>query len=164
MDGRKYGLSCRRGFLLLESLVVVFLFSLGAVCGMPLLWNWQEERKVDLAAQTLASSIRQVELMAKNDSDRTAPGIDTYYFYCNPEAGGGGAYYTRKGTRQLRPKGRLSDDVVVSGNLKLTFTKEGFAGQSENYSLYLYTPDRKYYRQVVVAMYTGRVRVTGGNL
>lgn len=161
MAGRKYGFSSRRGFLLLEALVVMVLFSLGAVCGMPLLWDWQEERKVDLAAETLASAIRQVEMMAKNDSDRLGPGLSAYYFYCIPDAEGRAVYYTRRGPRQVRPRGNLGDGVVLSGNLALTFEKQGFAGQGKSYSVYLYTPDRKYQRRITVAMYTGRVRVTG---
>lgn len=162
MAGRKYGLSCRRGFLLLETLVVTALFSLGLGFGMPLLWDWQKEREVDLAARTLASAIRQVEIMAKNDSDRPGAGGEYYYFYCYPDASGQACYYTRKGIREMRPKGRLGSGVLLSGNLDLTFEKKGFAGKGKNFSVYLYSPDKKYQRQVVVAWYTGRVRVTGG--
>ncbi len=43
--------------------------------------------------------------------------------------------------------------------LNLTLRKDGYAGESSKYSMYLRTKDGKYARQIVVAAYTGRVRI-----
>ena len=161
MGGRKYGglLPVRRGFLLAEALAVLLIFSLAAAMAVPSLWAWQEERELDMAAETLASAIREVIVMAKNDTDRLGNVGEEYYFHCIPE-NGGAAYRTEKGARILRPKGTLPKNIHVSGDLNLTFTKRVFAGGGKDYSLYLMTKDRKFQRRVTVAMYTKRVRVT----
>lgn len=84
MDGRKYGafLSRRPGFLLVEALVVLLLFSLAAGLAFPQIWSWQEERELDMAAQTLASAIREVEALSRNDTGRYGNTADEYHFMC----------------------------------------------------------------------------------
>lgn len=65
MDGRKYGVSRRPGFLLAEALAVLFLVSLTAAIAFPALWDYEEKRELDLAAETLASAIREVQVLSK---------------------------------------------------------------------------------------------------
>lgn len=160
MDGRKYGafLSRRPGFLLAETLVVLLLFSLAAGLAFPWLWDWQEERKLDMAAQTLASAIREAEALSRNDTGRFGNTANEYHFLCLPDAEGGAVYYTRRGVNRMEPEGRLPSSVRLSGKLDLTFRKD-YAGKGNTYSMYLMTRDGKYRRQITVAMYTGRVRV-----
>ena len=58
-----------------------------------------------------------------------------------------------------RPKGSFPENIRGTGNLNLTLRKDGYAGESSKYSMYLRTKDGKYARQIVVAAYTGRVRI-----
>ena len=158
--GWKYGFPCRRGFLLVEALLVALILTLGAAFTMPSLRNWQEERELDMAAQTLAASIRQAAVLAKNDAETSVRVSRNYHFNASTDANGRVVYYTSRGARRMKPSGTLPSRIILSGSLALVFDKQGFAGRGQNYSVYLYTKDRKYKRQVTVAMYTGRVRVT----
>lgn len=145
-------LSSRPGFLLAEALVVILILSLGAAMATPSLFRWQEERELDIAAETLAAAIREAEIIAKNDGDRDC------FFYCLPDSDGTVYYFTRRGTSRMKPSGRLSPSIQLSGKLELSF-KKTYAGKGETYSAFLITKNYKFRRQVTVAMYTGRVRV-----
>lgn len=159
MDGRKYGvLSCRPGFLLAEALVILFLVSLAGTLTFPSIRSWQEEKELDLAAETLAAAIRQVQVLSRNDTGRYGNTANEYHFYCLPDARGEVIYYTRRGVSRMEPEGKLPASIRLSGKLDLTFHKT-YAGDGKTYSAVLTTRDGKYKRQVTVAMYTGRVRV-----
>lgn len=164
MDGRRHGgySPFRRGFLLAEALALLLLFSLASAMAAPALWEWQEEQELEMAAETLASAVREVEIMAKNDTTTLGNAGEQYLFHCIPQADGTVAYRTEKGARLIRPRGTLPAGITCSGNLDLVFMKGRFAGAGKHYSIYLMTRDRKFMRQVVVSMYTGRVRVTKG--
>ena len=79
-------------------------------------------------------------------------------FFCAQD-GDHVSYFTRKGTTTIRPKGSFPENIRGTGNLNLTLRKDGYAGESSKYSMYLRTKDGKYARQIVVAAYTGRVRI-----
>lgn len=159
MDGRKYGvLSCRPGFLLAEALVILFLVSLAGTLTFPSIRSWQEEKELDLAAETLAAAIRQVQVLSRNDTGRYGNTANEYHFYCLPDAKGEVIYYTRRGVSRMEPEGKLPSSIRLSGKLDLTFHKT-YPGDGKTYSAVLTTRDGKYKRQVTVAMYTGRVRV-----
>lgn len=159
MDGRKYGaLSCRPGFILAEALVILFLVSLAGALTFPSIRSWQEEKELDLAAETLAAAIRQVQVLSRNDTGRYGNTANEYYFFCLPDDRGEVIYYTRRGVSRMEPEGKLPASIRLSGRLELAFRKD-FAGDGETYSAVLTTRDGKYKRQVTVAMYTGRVRV-----
>lgn len=78
---------------------------------------------------------------------------------CVPDAKGEALYYTRRGVNRMEPEGRLPSSVRLSGKLDLTFRKD-YAGEGKTYSTILMTKDGKHRKQITVAMYTGRVRVT----
>lgn len=159
MDGRKYGvLSCRPGFLLAEALVILFLVSLAGTLTFPSIRSWQEEKELDLAAETLAAAIRQVQVLSRNDTGRYGNTANEYHFFCLPDAKGEVIYYTRRGVSRMEPEGKLPASIRLSGKLDLTFHKT-YPGDGKTYSAVLTTRDGKYKRQVTVAMYTGRVRV-----
>ena len=159
MDGRKYGGRSRRpGFLLVEALVILLLVSLAGVITFPAIRSWQEEKELDMAAETLAAAIRQVQVLSKNDTGRYGNTSNTYHFYCLPDARGEVIYYTRRGVSRMEPEGKLPSSIRLSGKLDLTFHKT-YAGDGKTYSAVLTTKDGKYKKQVTVAMYTGRVRV-----
>lgn len=158
MDGRKYGVSRRPGFLLAEALAVLFLVSLTAAIAFPALWDYEEKRELDLAAETLASAIREVQVLSKNDTGRYGNTTNVYHFYCLPDGEGRAYYYTRRGVSEIRPKGRLPSSVRLAGKLELTFRKN-YAWEGNTYSTVLTTRDGKYRKEITVAVYTGRVRV-----
>ena len=112
MDGRKYGvLSCRPGFLLAEALVILFLVSLAGTLTFPSIRSWQEEKELDLAAETLAAAIRQVQVLSKNDTGRYGNTANEYYFFCLPDAKGEVIYYTRRGVSRMEPEGKLPASI-----------------------------------------------------
>ena len=61
--------SHRSGFLLFELLLVLFLFALASAAAVPMLWDWQEERELDLASEEVASAIREAQMIARNESE-----------------------------------------------------------------------------------------------
>lgn len=159
MDGRKYGGCSRRpGFLLVEALVILLLVSLAGAITFPAIRSWQEEKELDMAAETLAAAIRQVQVLSKNDTGRYGNTSNTYHFCCLPDTGGGATYYTRRGVNRIEPEGKLPASVRLSGKLELSFRKD-FAGDGKTYAAVLTTKDGKHKKEITVAMYTGRVRV-----
>lgn len=144
---------------MVEALVTLLILGLAGAFALPTLWNWQEERELDMAAAELASAIREAEMEVRSGSTVSSSG--TLTFYCNAESDGRVIYETKRGTKFITPKGKFGKNIVAGGNLKITFRKDTFAGSDSNskYSMYLRTKDQKYERQIVVAMYTGRVRV-----
>ncbi len=148
-----------RGYLLLEALVTLLLFALASAFAMPTLWDWQEEKELDLAAGQLAAAIREAEIEARSGSSSIA--ASTITFYCSAESDGRVTYETRRATKLITPRGKLPPNIRAGGSLQITFRKDSFAGSDgkSKYSIVLRTKDSKYQRQIVVAMYTGRVRV-----
>ena len=148
----------RSAFLLAESLILLFILSLSFSLVVPAVWKWQKEHELDMAAETLASAIREVETLSKNDTEKLGNVNESWHFYCAPEKGLV-SYHTRKGTTILHPKGVLPPSIVGSGQITLDFVKRSFAGKGSHYSMELWTKDRRHGRRVTVAMYTGRVRI-----
>ena len=108
----------------------------------------------------MASAIRQVEILAKNESADYPSMSEGLTFFCETMTDGTGRYYTRKGTERVNPKGYLPKGIRVDGGkASLRFRKDGFAGTGEEYNIFLTTDNGKYGRMITVAMYTGRVRV-----
>lgn len=148
----------RPAFLLAESLILLFILSLSFGLVVPAVWEWQKEHELDMAAETLASAIREVETLSKNDTEKLGNVSETWHFYCAPSKGRV-RYHTRKGTKIIHPKGSLPPSIKGSGQITLGFVKRSFAGKGSHYSMELWTKDRKHGRRVTVAMYTGRVRI-----
>ena len=161
MDWKKQWASTRslRGFLLAEALAVLLIVGLAGAFAVPMVWSWQEERQLDMAAGELASAIREAEMEARSGLETIS--ASTITFYCSAESDGHVTYETRRGTKVITPKGKLNKNISAGGSLQITFRKDSFAGSDGNskYSMYLRTKDGKYERQIVVAMYTGRVRI-----
>ena len=72
------------------------------------------------------------------------------------------SYLTRRGVKFIQPRGTLSANIRAGGRLYVVFRKDGFAGSEGNgkYTMRLRTKDGKHEKEIAVAMYTGRVRVT----
>ncbi|MFR1231559.1 Tfp pilus assembly protein FimT/FimU [Dialister invisus] len=152
--------SFHRGTVLFEVLLVSVILSLAALAVIPLYTGWRSEKRLELAAEEVASAIRQVEILAKNESADYPSMSEGLTFFCETMTDGTGRYYTRKGTERVNPKGYLPKGIRVDGGkASLRFRKDGFAGTGEEYNIFLTTDNGKYGRMITVAMYTGRVRV-----
>ena len=152
--------SFHRGTVLFEVLLAAVILSLAALAVIPLYTGWRSEKRLELAAEEVASAIRQVEILAKNESADYPSMSEGLTFFCETMTDGTGRYYTRKGTERVNPKGYLPKGIRVDGGkASLRFRKDGFAGTGEEYNIFLTTDNGKYGRMITVAMYTGRVRV-----
>lgn len=83
-SSRKRGLRFwrHRGFVLAEALIVLLIVSLGMAMAVPSLSDWQEERQLDLAAEELASAIREAETEARSETSRYGNVVARTYFLC----------------------------------------------------------------------------------
>lgn len=152
--------SFHRGTVLFEVLLAAVILSLAALAVISLYTGWRSEKRLELAAEEVASAIRQVEILAKNESADYPSMSEGLTFFCETMTDGTGRYYTRKGTERVNPKGYLPKGIRVDGGkASLRFRKDGFAGTGEEYNIFLTTDNGKYGRMITVAMYTGRVRV-----
>lgn len=156
--------SHRSGFLLFELLLALFLFAFASLAAVPMLWDWQEERELDLASEEVASAIREAQMIARNESEdaKGTPLSASVEFFCAVNETGRVAYWSSQGNRYIQPSGTLPANVYCSGRIHVLFRKDGFAGSMDKsrYSMQLRTKDGKHRQQITVAMYTGRVRVT----
>ena len=126
-----------------------------------MLWDWQEERELDLAAEEVASAIREAEMLVKSGHEDVTMAATSVTFYCDEEAGRV-SYLTKRGVKFIQPRGTLSANIRAGGRLYVVFRKDGFAGSEGNdgrYTMHLRTKDGKHEKEIAVAMYTGRVRV-----
>ena len=106
--------SFHRGTVLFEALLVSVILSLAALAVIPLYTGWRSEKRLELAAEEVASAIRQVEILAKNESADYPSMSEGLTFFCETMTDGTGRYYTRKGTEreserisaQRDPRGR----------------------------------------------------------
>lgn len=141
----------RSGFLLAEMAVLLSILTMGLYFVMPAFWDFQERFELELATREITSAIREVKELSQTDAGDTQ-------FFCNME-NGLVTYRSYRGPTALPVQGTLSSSIACSDYLNVRFRKDGFAGDSNQYTFQLFTKDRKYRRQIVVAMYTGRVKV-----
>ena len=99
--------SFHRGTVLFEVLLAAVILSLAALAVIPLYTGWRSEKRLELAAEEVASAIRQVEILAKNESADYPSMSEGLTFFCETMTDGTGRYYTRKGTERVNPKGHL---------------------------------------------------------
>lgn len=128
-----------------------------------MIYDWQEERELDLASEEVASAIREAQMIARNESEdaKGTPLSASVEFFCAVNETGRVAYRSSQGNRYIQPRGTLPANVYCSGRIYVLFRKDGFAGAmgKSRYSMQLMTKDGKHRQQITVAMYTGRVRV-----
>ena len=145
-------------------LLVLFLFALSSAAAVPMLYDWQEERELALAAEEVASAIREAEMIARNESEdaKGTPLSASVEFFCTVNETGRVAYWSSQGNRSIQPSGTLPANVYGSGRIHVLFRKDGVAGAMGKswYSMQLMTKDGEHKQKITVAMYTGRVRVT----
>ena len=149
----------RRGFVLFELVITLAVFMTALFLVLPFFGSWQREKRLEAAAEEIASALRAVSMQAKSESELYPNEAQGLVFYCTVAPGGRTRYGTRKGRRDVLPRGYLPEDIILTaGTATVKFRKSGPVGGSE-YRIELKTKDEKYRRIVTVAAYTGRVRV-----
>lgn len=82
--------SFHRGTVLFEALLVSVILSLAALAVIPLYTGWRSEKRLELAAEEVASAIRQVEILAKNESADYPSMSEGLTFFCETMTDGTG--------------------------------------------------------------------------
>lgn len=61
-----------------------------------MLWDWQEERELDLASEEVASAIREAQMIARNESEdaKGTPLSASVEFFCAVNETGRVAYWS----------------------------------------------------------------------
>lgn len=131
---------------------------LGLACFMavPYLSAWEEEQTLDMAAAEVKAAILAAQTAARSGKEGYGSFVS---FYCNTSPAGRVEYYCRRGIRRFPPKGKLPSGVSLSAPVSMTFSKDGLSGTSQNTGLLLISRNRRYKRHIIVAVYTGRVRI-----
>jgi type II secretory pathway pseudopilin PulG len=149
------------GFLLFEALLASAVIALLFAAALP---KWDDavaERELDQSARQVAAAIRRAQIEAKNSyrgSDMVMRGVT---FICGTEDDGRVHYKTKWAFKTIRPYGVLPPGITSSSSrLFLRFSQDGFAGRGKKYYMKLETADRRFRRELTVALYTGRVRIT----
>ncbi len=70
-----------------------------------MLWDWQEERELDLASEEVASAIREAQMLVKSGHEDITMAAMSVTFYCDEEAGRV-SYLTKRGVKFIQPRGR----------------------------------------------------------
>ena len=162
MDGETrsgiFGSRHRQGFFLMEALLLALIIALAAASVVPVYSEWEDEKRLDLAAAEACALIRSAQQEAKNGTaDISGGGIEEITVRFAP-SGGRVKYSTVRGVYSIKPSGYLPKGIVMNTTAQINFKKDGFAGGSGDYSFILFNEKRTKGRRITVAMYTGRVR------
>lgn len=155
--------SKRAGFFLMECAVVIFLVGLAAWLAAPLLGTWREEKILDAAAAEVCAAIREAQEEAQNGKDVSGNASDWLEIYFETDKKSGRVhYYGKRSVKNMKPSGYLPEGVVLSQNAGFRFYRQGFTVESKTQSFTVALRSKKGKtkgRNIIVAMYTGRVHV-----
>lgn len=142
--------------------IAAALLSMGALLLFPSFDSWHRERRLDMAAAQASAVIRLVQTEAKSGDVTYGAGNRIYkrILFTMPAGSGRVRYYSsRGGIYIIGPKGWLPAGVVMSPfPVEIEFRQNGFPAGGE-YSFRLIDEKGRLARQIIVAAYTGRVRV-----
>ncbi len=155
--------SHRKGTILLEFVIACALFLLMAGMAVPRWMDWQEERKLEAAAAEMSAIIRDVEMGVRNGDARFSTSTSENMRLTFVMRNGRVYYYAARGSQQVKPVGYLAEGVRLEGTkAEFIFKKDGVPAGKTDYTVNLITTNRKHRRTLVVAVYTGRVRIEKG--
>ena len=142
----------------MEALLLALIIALAAASAVPVYSEWEDEKRLDLAAAEACALIRSAQQEAKNGTAAiSGGGIEEITVRFAP-SGGRVKYSTVRGVYSIKPSGYLPKGIVINTTAQINFKKDGFAGGSGDYSFILFNEKRTKGRRITVAMYTGRVR------
>lgn len=142
----------------MEALLLALIIALAAASAVPVYSEWEDEKRLDLAAAEACALIRSAQQEAKNGTAAiSGGGIEEITVRFAP-SGGRVKYSTVRGVYSIKPSGYLPKGIVMNTTAQINFKKNGFAGGSGDYSFILFNEKRTKGRRITVAMYTGRVR------
>ena len=142
----------------MEALLLALIIALAAASAVPVYSEWEDEKRLDLAAAEACALIRSAQQEAKNGTAAiSGGGIEEITVRFAP-SGGRVKYSTVRGVYSIKPSGYLPKGIVMNTTAQINFKKDGFAGGSGDYSFIFFNEKRTKGRRITVAMYTGRVR------
>lgn len=142
----------------MEALLLALIIALAAASAVPVYSEWEDEKRLDLAAAEACALIRSAQQEAKNGTAAiSGGGIEEITVRFAP-SGGRVKYSTVRGVYSIKPSGYLPKGIMMNTTAQINFKKDGFAGGSGDYSFILFNEKRTKGRRITVAMYTGRVR------
>lgn len=156
--------SRRRGLLLLEAMLLISGLAVIVGIALPLFLSWRDERLLDSAAAEAAAVIRQVQAEARNDETAYPKAEDGKKKLFFTMKNGQVWYYAARSTKNVKPSGYLPKGIIIPSNttLAMEFLRKGFPvskSETHAYSFQLMTADKKHSRRIIIAAYTGRVRI-----
>ncbi len=170
ISGSAFSHKARGGVLLLEMVITISLLSLAAVWILPGIDDWYRERRLDMAAAQVSALIRTVQAEAKN-GDRAfsaGSGITKEITFSYQSQNRRVRYFCRRvGISLSDPQGWLPEGIRISPTaVSLIFAQNGYpysdnstSTSSTAYTFRLRDSSGKGVRKIVVAAYTGRVRI-----
>lgn len=153
--------SKRPGYLLLEAILSAVLIGMAAAAAVPLYEDWEDERRLDAAASAVCAIIREAQAEAHSVKAVGEGRQEKIELDFTNLSDGRVFYFGKRNGKNVEPKGYLPEGVTLhSTPVVLTFMKKGFTVKADkSYTVQLRTLDNRKGRNIVVAMYTGRVRV-----
>lgn len=132
MDGETrsgiFGSRHRQGFFLMEALLLALIIALAAASAVPVYSEWEDEKRLDLAAAEACALIRSAQQEAKNGTAAiSGGGIEEITVRFAP-SGGRVKYSTVRGVYSIKPSGYLPKGIVMNTTAQINFKKDGFAG------------------------------------
>lgn len=140
---------------------MVFILGLSLGLAVPSFLDWREEQLLDAAASEVCAVIREAEAESRNVKN-VRGNTPEWMEICFENIGGRVRYYGKRSAYNMEPRGYLPGGVVLGSTpVILRFYRHGFTIGSEtgSYTVQLRTRDKKKGRDVIVALYTGRVHV-----
>lgn len=122
-------------------LLVLFLFALSSAAAVPMLYDWQEERELDLAAEEVASAIREAQMLVRSGHEDATMAAMSVSFYCDEEAGRV-SYLTKRGVKFIQPRGTLPENIRAGGKVVCRFSQGWLRGFGRKWEVYHAAPDQ----------------------
>ncbi len=158
----------RKGMMLLEMMMTISILSLAAVWILPEISDWYREQRLNMAAAQVSALIRTVQAEARNGDAAfpTGSGISKEIIFSYQSQHQRVRYMCRRtGISISDPKGWLPEGIRISPtSVNIKFAQNGYPYSDDSttsieYSFHLRDSSRKGVRKIVVAAYTGRVRI-----
>lgn len=105
-----------------------------------MLYDWQEERELDLASEEVASAIREAQMMVKSGHEDITMAAMSVTFYCDEEAGRV-SYLTKRGVKFIQPRGDAVCQYPCRGKALCRLPQGWLRGLGRKWEVYHAAPD-----------------------
>lgn len=149
------------GFILFEAVLSIAVLALLFSYALP---RWDDavaEARLNEAAREVAAAVRRAQMEARSAASENGKALSGVHFVCEKEDDGRVHYWTVRAVQPIPPDGVLPRGIkALTQGLDLTIDQSGYLGNSRRYFMSLGTADGRFQRNITVALYTGRVRIT----